>query len=50
MVAVAAGGGAVDVRWREPQRRIAPGQSIVLYDPSDRFVLGGGIAAAPLTA
>jgi tRNA-specific 2-thiouridylase len=34
----------IDVRWTEPQRRIAPGQSIVLYDPTDRFVLGGGIA------
>ena len=34
----------VEVRWLEPQRRIAPGQSIVLYDPADRFVLGGGIA------
>jgi len=31
------------VRWLEPQRRIAPGQSMVLYDPTDRFVLGGGI-------
>ncbi|MCU1399201.1 MAG: mnmA [Acidimicrobiales bacterium] len=39
----------IDIRWLEPQRRIAPGQSIVLYDPTDRFVLGGGIADAPLT-
>ncbi len=38
----------IEVRWLEPQRRIAPGQSIVLYDPTDRFVLGGGIAGAPL--
>jgi tRNA-uridine 2-sulfurtransferase len=30
--------------WTEPQRRIAPGQSVVLYDPTDRHVLGGGIA------
>ena len=29
----------------EPQRRVAPGQSVVFYDPADRFVLGGGIAA-----
>ena len=28
-----------------PQRRVAPGQSVVFYDPTDRFVLGGGIAA-----
>jgi len=49
-ISVADGGRTVDVRWLEPQRRIAPGQSIVLYDPTDRFVLGGGIAGAPLTA
>jgi tRNA-specific 2-thiouridylase len=35
--------GAVVVQWHEPQRRIAPGQSVVLYDPSDTRVLGGGI-------
>ena len=35
----------VDVRWHEPQRRVAPGQSVVLYDPTDRYVLGGGIAS-----
>ena len=33
------GGGAV-VRWSSPQRRVAPGQSIVLYDGG--VVLGGG--------
>lgn len=32
------------VRWTTPQRRIAPGQSVVLYDPTDAYVLGGGIA------
>ncbi|NCY10293.1 MAG: tRNA 2-thiouridine(34) synthase MnmA, partial [Actinobacteria bacterium] len=32
------------VRWLEPQRRVAPGQSVVLYDPTNRFVLGGGTA------
>jgi tRNA-uridine 2-sulfurtransferase len=37
--------GGLDVQWREPQRRIAPGQSVVLYDPTDTFVLGGGVAA-----
>jgi tRNA-specific 2-thiouridylase len=35
--------GALDVRWHEPQRRIAPGQSVVFYDLTDRCVLGGGI-------
>jgi tRNA-specific 2-thiouridylase len=33
----------VIVRWAEPRRRVAPGQSVVLYD-GDR-VVGGGIAA-----
>jgi tRNA-uridine 2-sulfurtransferase len=32
------------ITWDEPQRRIAPGQSVVIYDASDRHVLGGGIA------
>lgn len=32
------------VRWRSPQRRVAPGQSVVFFDGSDRYVLGGGIA------
>ncbi len=32
------------VRWHEPQRRVAPGQSVVMYDVSDTRVLGGGIA------
>jgi tRNA-specific 2-thiouridylase len=35
---------SVLLRWREPQRRTAPGQSVVLYDASDRAVLAGGIA------
>jgi len=29
--------------WLRPNRRIAPGQTVVLYDPSDTYVLGGGI-------
>jgi tRNA-specific 2-thiouridylase len=33
-----------DVRWSAPQRRVAPGQSVVFYDPSNQFVLGGGVA------
>jgi tRNA-specific 2-thiouridylase len=35
----------VEVAWDSPQRRVAPGQSVVFYDESDRIVLGGGIAA-----
>jgi len=35
----------VRVAWVEPQRRIAPGQSVVFYDLADRRVLGGGICA-----
>jgi tRNA-specific 2-thiouridylase len=34
------------VRWAEPQRRVAPGQAVVLYDPTDTYVLGGGVAGA----
>jgi tRNA-specific 2-thiouridylase len=33
------------VKWAEPQRRIAPGQSVVFYDLDDQRVLGGGICA-----
>ena len=32
------------VRWRAPQRRVAPGQSVVFFDVANRYVLGGGIA------
>lgn len=32
------------IRWRSPQRRVAPGQTVVLYDPTDTRVLAGGIA------
>jgi tRNA-specific 2-thiouridylase len=32
------------VTWRAPQRRVAPGQSVVFFDPSNTYVLGGGIA------
>jgi len=35
---------AIRVVWDEPQRRIAPGQSVVFYDLGDARVLGGGIA------
>jgi tRNA-specific 2-thiouridylase len=36
---------SVVVRWREAQRRVAPGQSVVFYDVTDRLVLAGGIAS-----
>ena len=38
-------GSRVFVTWAEPQRRIAPGQSVVFYELSDQYVLGGGTAA-----
>jgi tRNA-specific 2-thiouridylase len=37
-------GGSFSVRFAEPQRRPAGGQSVVLYDETDRFVIAGGIA------
>jgi tRNA-specific 2-thiouridylase len=37
--------GGIDVTWLVPQRRVAPGQSVVFYDPSDELVYGGGLAA-----
>jgi tRNA-specific 2-thiouridylase len=37
-------GGSFSVRFAEPQRRVAPGQSVVLYDETDRVVVAGGIA------
>jgi tRNA-specific 2-thiouridylase len=39
-----ADGEDVVVGWREPQRRIAPGQSVIFYDLDDRRVHGGGPA------
>jgi tRNA-specific 2-thiouridylase len=38
------GRGSVQVVWDDPQRRVAPGQSVVFYDEADRRVLGGGTA------
>ncbi|MGH9272928.1 MAG: tRNA 2-thiouridine(34) synthase MnmA [Ilumatobacteraceae bacterium] len=38
-------GDAVLVQWVDPQRHVAPGQSVVFYDLTDQYVLGGGIAA-----
>ena len=37
-------GDTVQVQWASPQRRVSPGQSVVFYDATDTFVLGGGIA------
>jgi tRNA-specific 2-thiouridylase len=37
-------GDEVHLRWRQPERRVSPGQSVVLYDATDTYVLGGGIA------
>jgi tRNA-uridine 2-sulfurtransferase len=39
-------GAAVEVQWDDPQRRVAPGQAVVFYDPTDRYVRGGGVCAA----
>ncbi|CAN5494117.1 tRNA 2-thiouridine(34) synthase MnmA [soil metagenome] len=36
--------GEVLLQWDVPQRRVSPGQSVVLYDPTNTYVLGGGIA------
>jgi tRNA-specific 2-thiouridylase len=38
-----AGDEVIDVKWDEPQRRVAPGQSVVFYSEDDTAVLGGGI-------
>lgn len=37
---------SVTIRLDTPVRRVAPGQSVVWYDESDTFVLGGGLACA----
>jgi tRNA-specific 2-thiouridylase len=34
---------SVVVRWDQPQRRVAPGQSVVVYTVDNRSVLGGGV-------
>ncbi len=34
----------VVITWDSPQRRVAPGQSVVFYDKSNTYVLGGGLA------
>jgi tRNA-specific 2-thiouridylase len=40
----AGSGGTARIRWAEPRRRVAPGQSVVLYRGD--VVLGGGVVAA----
>jgi len=37
-------GSTIEVVWDKPQRRIAPGQSVVFYNSANAAVLGGGIA------
>lgn len=34
------------VRWDAPHRRVAAGQSVVVYDPADEQVLGAGVAVS----
>ena len=34
------------LHWTRPERIVAPGQSLVFYDPSDRYVLGGATAVS----
>ena len=41
--------GRVHIAWREPQRRVAIGQSVVLYDLTDTYVLGGGLNTTAVT-
>jgi tRNA-specific 2-thiouridylase len=38
--------GSYRMVWARPNRRIAPGQTVVFYDKTDQVVLGGGIVAA----
>ncbi|MDX2378310.1 MAG: tRNA 2-thiouridine(34) synthase MnmA [Acidimicrobiia bacterium] len=41
---ITAAGEGLNVLWDSEQRVVAPGQSVVFYDLTDRLVLGGGIA------
>ena len=43
MISAAEDADSIVVRWDEPQRRIAPGQSVVAYDTTNSRALGGGI-------
>jgi tRNA-specific 2-thiouridylase len=40
------GPNSLRIHWAQPQRRIAPGQSIVLYNTINSYVLAGGIACS----
>ncbi|WP_419919718.1 tRNA 2-thiouridine(34) synthase MnmA [Candidatus Poriferisocius sp.] len=42
-VTASRGGGSCEIRWVEPQRRVAPGQALVFYQGD--LVIGGGVAA-----
>lgn len=39
-------GDSLELLWVRPNRRIAPGQTVVFYDSTDTVVLGGGIITA----
>ena len=39
-------GNSFVLHWVRPNRRIAPGQTVVFYDSTDTMVLGGGIVTA----
>ena len=43
--AVSLADGELVLEWTRRQRRIAPGQSVVFYDLSDTFVVGGGVVS-----
>lgn len=36
---------SVVIKWCSPHMRVSPGQSVVFYDPTDTYVVGGGIVA-----
>ena len=40
-----AGDGTATLAWAAPHRRVAPGQSVVFYDATDTYVLGGATAS-----
>ena len=42
-----ANGGDVQLEWCDPHMRVSPGQSVVFYDPTDTYVVGGGIVTGP---
>ena len=44
---VDAAAGSMTIAWDAPHRRVAPGQSVVCYDPDGDWVLGAGTAEPP---